>query len=212
MDFNTDHLGKKLGIIKRITQKMHILWMDMIGLALMINDNITAKMYKEDGKPSFPSKFRFFGLEYILDKAKGMSILDVGVHDGLIAYEFARRGSRLVHGIDKRLDSIGFCRRLFRQAPCESEFFYADVTKGIPQKLDTYDIVLLLSIYYWLKKQMTQKDLEDLIRKLFRKSKHWFAAKGNFLEEIEPIARSEGFVERFKREEHPLVCVYERVK
>lgn len=202
--------SKKAGLTRRISQKLHMMWMDIVGLALIADNRVISMSYKQNGRSPFPPNFRCAGLEYLLERAKGMTILDVGMYDGLVGYEFARHEARLVHGIDKRLDSIGFCQRLFRWVPCESKFMYADLTKRIPD-IGTYDIVLLLSTYFWLKQAMSGKDLENLLRGLLRKTKRYFAVRSALVDEVGLIARSEGFVERV-RGNKPLTCVYEREK
>ena len=200
----------KLSFGKRINQKLHIIWMDIVGLAFIANERYMSMLYKKENRASYPSVFRFSGLEYLLEKAKGLTILDVGMQDGLVDYEFARHGAKLIHGIDNRLDSIGFCRRLFRQTPCESKFIYADLIKRIPA-IGTYDIVLFLNIYFWLKKKMSQKDLDILVRAFLRKAKRWFVVRGGLSDEVGSIVCSEGFAERFRKADSR-TCIYERVK
>lgn len=73
---------------------------------------------------------RFAGLEPLLDKALGLTLLDIGMGEGHIAYEFVRRGARLVHGLDKRRGKVRFARRLFLDVPVPHEFWCTDLSKA----------------------------------------------------------------------------------
>ena len=55
---------------------------------------------------------RLNGLEYFADKIKDNSVLDIGCHRGLIAYELARFGATCIHGFDVYNPGITFAREL----------------------------------------------------------------------------------------------------
>ena len=42
---------------------------------------------------------RFEGLDRLFESAAGLRVLDLGMSEGHIAYEFARRGAALIHGL-----------------------------------------------------------------------------------------------------------------
>ncbi len=49
---------------------------------------------------------RFTGLETLLERCQGLTVLDVGSCDGLVAYEFARHGAKVVHGFERDPDDL----------------------------------------------------------------------------------------------------------
>ncbi len=148
---------------------------------------------------------RFYGLDSIWSSCEGASILDVGCCDGLIDYEFARRGAGLIHGIDLDPKRIQFAQTLFENVPLKSKFSQVDLAIGMQafdkvfgdSALDKYDIVLFLGIHHHLRNQMTFKDLNELVVSLFNKTNKWIAIRTPRMWEIDPIAEQLGFESKF---------------
>jgi 2-polyprenyl-3-methyl-5-hydroxy-6-metoxy-1,4-benzoquinol methylase len=148
---------------------------------------------------------RFRGLDQLWDNCQGLSILDVGCCDGLIDYEFARRGADLIHGVDLDPKRIQFAQTLFENVPLHSKFAQADLAIGMQafdkafddSALETYDIVLFLGIHHHLRNQMPRKDLSELVSSLFNKTNQWIAIRTPCMWEIDAIADQLGFESKF---------------
>lgn len=160
-------------------------------------------VYQQIGKKNFAGSLfdRFVGLDFILDKCSGSTVLDIGSNEGLISYEFAKRGSKLIHGFEKEKDMVKFTKRLFRDIPIENKFVGADLAvsgEEFDRKyqdilLKEYDIVLFLGVYHHLKYQMSEKDLHGLVELLLAKTKKWFVVRTNMLPEFESIVLDKNF-------------------
>jgi 2-polyprenyl-3-methyl-5-hydroxy-6-metoxy-1,4-benzoquinol methylase len=142
---------------------------------------------------------RMRGLEFLLERSAGRTVLDIGCNEGLIAYEFARHGARLVHGLERDGQRVRFARRLFRDVPIESRFERANVAlsgAAFDERYDwllpSYDIVLFLGVYHHLARQMPQAELQTLVERLAQKATLWFADRGSRLHEYEAIVLAGG--------------------
>jgi len=120
---------------------------------------------------------------------------------GLVSYEFARHGSKIIHGLEKSMSMVLFSKRLFRDLPVESEFYQADLSisgnefikKHQSVLLDEYDIVLFLGVYHHLKNQMKENDLHELVEVLLAKTKKYFGVRTNSLPEFESLILNKNF-------------------
>ena len=65
---------------------------------------------------------RFQGLEPLFERAAGRSVLDLGMSEGHIGYEFARHGASAVHGLEQHRDKVRFAERLFRDVAIDTRF------------------------------------------------------------------------------------------
>lgn len=93
---------------------------------------------------------RFHGLETLLEGCAARSVLDVGMSDGLVAYEFARHGAAVIHGVDIDPERVAFAQRLFSAVPVESRFACMDCScvDSLASFADSeYDYVLFLAVY-----------------------------------------------------------------
>jgi len=166
---------------------------------------------------------RVEGMDYLLNNCKGASILDIGSCDGLVAYEFAKRGAYLIHGFDRNISDVAFAIRLFRGVPIKSTFIHTNVALG-PERFiekyesvlrDSYDIVLFLGIYHHLKRQMKPDRLSDLLGFLLRRTQSLFAIRTDLVVECEEQICSSGFKLVYETEGSSKVgklCVYQRDK
>lgn len=123
---------------------------------------------------------RIDGIGDLLFRARDMSVLDVGCNRGLVGFEFANNGARLVHGCDNFADGIRTARELFADLRnVESRFEVVDLTQGPPALIQPfgrgmYDIVLLLATYHKIKRVMSAETLSDLVRYLGTFTDKWF--------------------------------------
>lgn len=133
---------------------------------------------------------RLDGLADLLMYARGASVLDLGCNRGLIGYEFATRGARLVHGCDISMDAIATALFLFNDMiDCESRFEVIDLASG-PAALEgygpAYDLVFMLGLYHKLRRAMAPADLSKLMCAVAELTKGRFAWNG-YAEEFDPI-------------------------
>ena len=143
---------------------------------------------------------RFEGLDPLLRQANGLSLLDVGMSEGHIAYEFARRGARLIHGMDKHWDKVRFARRLFRDVPIPHGFWRTDLSKsgelpavGTGELLEQYDLVLFLGVYHHIRKDMPQERLDALVDSLLDRTAKLIAVRTDQLPDFAPQIEKRGF-------------------
>lgn len=144
---------------------------------------------------------RLRGLDFLFEKCRGSTVLDIASCEGLISYEFARRGARLAHGFERDRDRVNFSRRLFRDIPIESRFEKADLAvsgkvfantfSGI--LLARYDIVLFLGAYHHLLRQMPQNELDQLVVELLNRTEHYFVVRTSKYPMFESLILSHGF-------------------
>jgi len=121
-------------------------------------------------------------LDGILDlvlRARGASVMDIGCNRGLVGFEMANNGARLVHGCDNFADGIMTARNLFidlRQV--ESQFEVVDLAKGYtaltPFHGYRYDITLCLATLHKLRRVMSDTDLCELVRHLGKRTANFF--------------------------------------
>lgn len=123
---------------------------------------------------------RLDGMLDIVLRAKGASVLDVGCNRGMVGFEMANNGAKLVHGCDNFEDGIWTARQVFADIrSVESQHEVIDLTKG-PHAFDvfgdrTYDIVLCIAVIHKLNRIMPPAKLSELIRYLGRHTREYFA-------------------------------------
>ncbi|HAV77201.1 MAG TPA: hypothetical protein DCX53_07595 [Anaerolineae bacterium] len=144
---------------------------------------------------------RIDGLEFLLNNCKGASILDVGCAEGLISYEFAKNGAKLIHGFEIDRRRVEFAKLLFQEVPIEHNFVAANIAVDFNkfQKqhshflLDKYDIVLYLGVYHHLIKQNSVEVVQGFISAMLSRTINYFAVRTNKLLEFEYLILSNGF-------------------
>jgi hypothetical protein len=112
-------------------------------------------------------------------RAKGASVMDIGCNRGLVAFEMANNGARLVHGCDNYAPGIETARQLFADLrSVEARFEVMDLSQGgLALKVFgdvRYDIMLMLAIYHKLKRVMAPSDLDGLMDVLGHRTSKWF--------------------------------------
>ena len=112
---------------------------------------------------------RLDGITDLLNRTGGCKVFDIGCNRGMVGYEFAKNGARLVHGCDIYEKGIETAREVFADLRCvEHRFEVADLTRG-RAALNTfngmvYDITLCLATYHKLKRVMPKPDLSALMK------------------------------------------------
>lgn len=127
---------------------------------------------------------RMDGITDLVCRAPGASVLDIGCSRGLVGFEFANNGAKLVHGCDIEQEVILVARHLFCDLrSVENKFEVVDLTGGpkafsaafLDQK---YDITVMLATYHKLKRKMAAHDLTALIKHFAGITNHYFAWRG----------------------------------
>lgn len=129
-----------------------------------------------------PNDIRLDGISDLLMRARKTSVLDIGCNRGMVGFEFALNGAKLVHGCDIYEKGIETAREIFADLRnCESRFEVMDLTEG-PKSMvkfeGPYDIVLCLATYHKLKRIMSPEDLTKLVEHFGRLTKKYFAWRG----------------------------------
>lgn len=125
---------------------------------------------------------RMDGMTDLVMRAREASVLDIGCNRGLVAFEFANNGARLVAGCDNYAEGIETARHLFADIRhVKSQFEPVDLTKPDPLAAfaePAYDIVLMLATYHKLKRVMKAPVLTTLMQDIGRKTLHYFGWRG----------------------------------
>jgi len=122
---------------------------------------------------------RMDGMTDLVIRARDASVFDIGCNRGLVAFEMANNGARLVHGCDNYLEGIATARHLFADMRhVKSRFEAVDLTEG-PSALSVfdekqYDIVLMLATYHKIKRIMPADRLSDLMKHFGRMTRQYF--------------------------------------
>lgn len=145
---------------------------------------------------------RFQGLDPLFRDARGRSVLDLGMSEGHIAYEFARAGAAHVHGIEQHRDKVRFAERLFRDVAIDTRFLRGNLAvsgavfreRYGSRLLTRYDTVLFLGVYHHLKKEMKASDLDSLVDVIAALASSRLAVRSDALPEFEGRILDAGFV------------------
>ena len=122
---------------------------------------------------------RLDGMLDLVIRARGASVMDIGCNRGLVGFEMANNGARLVHGCDNYAEGIETARQLFADLrSVESRFEVVDLSIGGPALKVfgdvRWDIVLMLATYHKLKRVMEPRNLEFLMSTLGDRTNKWF--------------------------------------
>ena len=139
--------------------------------------------YKVQRRVAGYHDIRMDGMVDLVLRARGQSVFDIGCNRGMVGFEFAVNGAKLVHGCDIYENGIAAAREVFADLrSVESQFEIADLTQG-PKALkvfgdQSYDIVLCLATYHKLKRIMPADKLSELMKHFGRKTKGYFGWRG----------------------------------
>lgn len=126
---------------------------------------------------------RMDGMLELVVRARDASVLDIGCNRGLVGFEMANNGARLVHGCDSYEVGIATARELFADLRAvQSQFECVDL-KGGPAAMrpfgnTQYDIVLMLATYHKLKRIMEPRQLTELMQYFGRRTIKFFGWRG----------------------------------
>ncbi len=149
----------------------------------------------------WPAEERLSGLQPLLDRASGMSIIDIGCAEGIVAREFLKRGALKLHGFELDPRRVAVANSLCSDWP-NASFRCADLSKwdefhkANEDLVDcAYDIVLYLGIQHHLPlpdRHTTLKKILDLARRYFaiRTTPEVFSDDG-----IDKLLKTKGFRE-----------------
>jgi SAM-dependent methyltransferase len=116
---------------------------------------------------------RLDGIGDILNRANGATVFDIGCNRGMVGYEFAVNGAARVQGCDLFHSGIETARQVFADFKgCDHRFEIVDLSSGPKALKDAFgdqadwkhDIVLMLSVYHKLNKQLEPAALSVLIK------------------------------------------------
>jgi len=131
---------------------------------------------------------RLDGIGDILNRANGATVLDIGCNRGMVGYEFAMNGASRVMGCDLFVPGIEAARQVFSDVTgCSHRFEICDLSTGPAGFKKVFgkdaelrhDIVLLLSTYHKLIRQVEPKPLSELIQFLGSRALKWFCWRGH---------------------------------
>lgn len=125
---------------------------------------------------------RLDGISDLVIRARGSSVMDIGCNRGLVAFEMANNGAKLVHGCDNYANGIETAREIFADLRnCEGQFEVLDLTQAGALNVfgdRKYDIVLMLATYHKLKRVMDDGALGTLMRDIAKRTNRWFGWRG----------------------------------
>jgi hypothetical protein len=144
---------------------------------------------------------RLSGLRDLLYCAQGMTVLDIAMNHGLIAFELARFGAVLVHGCDVHAPSVNAAREIFAEIAIPSRFEVVDLTAGSAalesafgkDYRHSYDTVLFLGIYHKLKEQTSDSVIADVVCHLMNRTARYFVIRTPMIDELDAIVVNKGF-------------------
>jgi 2-polyprenyl-3-methyl-5-hydroxy-6-metoxy-1,4-benzoquinol methylase len=122
---------------------------------------------------------RLDGMTDLVVRARGASVFDVGCNRGLVGFEMANNGAKIVHGCDNYELGIMTAKELFSDLRAvQIQFEVVDLSKGAaalaPFGDRRYDIVLMLATYHKIKRVMSAELLSELMRDLGRRTVKYF--------------------------------------
>lgn len=122
---------------------------------------------------------RMDGMTDLVVRARGASVFDVGCNRGLVGFEMANNGAKMVHGCDNYALGILTAKELFADLRAvESQFEVVDLSKGTaalrPFGNLSYDIVLMLATHHKIARMMTPQALSELMKNLGRRTIKYF--------------------------------------
>jgi len=129
---------------------------------------------------------RFQGLEQIAVTSicKNATLLDLGCAEGLISYEFFKKGVRLVHGFDIQDISITLANELFKKEKDNLYFEFRQANlnnwkqfekRNVDILLPSYDIVLFLGVFHHL----DEYDARNILENIVARTKKYLAIRTN---------------------------------
>lgn len=122
---------------------------------------------------------RMDGIHDLVLRCRGWSVLDIGCNRGMVGFELACNGARLIHGIDSDADAINVARNVFADIrTVQFRFETIDLRAGVaPVRAafgdGMYDLVLLLAVVHKLARVMSEELLHELLAWFGRRAMHY---------------------------------------
>lgn len=151
-DFSWDSYARKLLTLIRRDGRIHYTCAPELGLY---------------GK--WPLEDRLQGLQPLLQQTKGLSIIDFGAGEGVVAREFLKHGAKLLHGFELNAQRVDFANALLAQwhgakLRCADLSSWEDFWRSHSDLIAReYDIVLYLGIQHHLPPKHRLETLEAAI-------------------------------------------------
>lgn len=121
---------------------------------------------------------RLDGIVDLVSRARGCTVLDLGCNRGMVGFELACNGARLVHGCDHYAKGIEVAREVFADLrSCRSQFEVVDlcepdaITKAFGS--GSYDIVLCIATLHKLARIMSKEALDDFVFHIGTRTHRW---------------------------------------
>jgi 2-polyprenyl-3-methyl-5-hydroxy-6-metoxy-1,4-benzoquinol methylase len=126
---------------------------------------------------------RLDGIGDLLHRARGASVLDIGMNRGHVAYEFYLHGARIIHGCDIFAPGVQVARHWFAELEhVESKFEVIDLTEANALisafGKEKYDIVLFIGVYHKLIRVMKSDALSALVQQIGNLTQHYLGYNG----------------------------------
>ena len=147
----------------------------------------------------WPIEERLDGLEFLLQRVRGLDVIDFGTAEGVVAREFLRRGARKITGVDVDPGRVNLANALcapwhgteFRVADISNWAVFRERNKDLLN--DSYDVVLYLGLHHHLPPESRRGVLTQVMRLALR----YFAIRTSTAiweaDDIDSILSSEGF-------------------
>lgn len=138
------------------------------------------KDYRIERRVAGYHDIRMDGMTDLVVRARGASVFDVGCNRGLVGFEMANNGAKVVHGCDNYELGILTAKELFSDLrSVEIQFEVVDLSRGVaalkPFGNRRYDIIVMLATYHKIKRIMSPELLAELMRDLGKRTVRYFA-------------------------------------
>lgn len=139
---------------------------------------------------------RLSGLEALLLRADGLSVLDIGCHKGFVALAFANAGAADIHAFDFFAPHVEIAKAILGEFKPPARVFQHDLASGIlpGSQPRQFDIVLYLGVHHHLEKVMDEKRLTALFDQIVNAAGRYLAIRTTLalLDKMGPRAAAAG--------------------
>lgn len=147
----------------------------------------------------WPLQDRLRGLEPLLERTRGLSVVDFGAAEGIVGREFLKRGAAALHGFELDAARVKFANALcadwsealFRQADFSDWSRFAGENADMLR--ESYDVVLYLGIHHHL----PPAGRHDVLTAAVRLARRYFACRAPAsvykADAVDELLRAEGF-------------------
>gem|GEM_PF-5545539 len=131
---------------------------------------------------------RLDGIGDIVNRARGATVFDIGCNRGMVGYELAVNGATRVQGCDLFEQGIETARQVFADFQgCAYRFEIVDLSGGAAALKKAFgaeaewkhDIVLMLSVYHKLRRQLPAAALTALVQHFGSRTEKYLCWRGH---------------------------------